>query len=235
MTKEERKILIELISNEQTHMIIKHPDRYQSDLYKNLENISFAPDVSCVIDVKSNSNSGIVILSVMNMAYIMDGMWKKVSDKYYYKMKEIINYHIGKGQKVYIISFCNEQGDLEIARKLKREIVSDKIVVCDYQELGLDKSIELMAESDMVYASRFHSMMLGIILGKKVIPFAYSNKMDNVLSDLNYDYLQYQIDKMIDRTVEEYEKIYVQLSKDKIEKLHAEAENHFRMLDKELV
>ena len=39
MTKEERKILIELICNEQTHMIIKHPDRYQSDLYKNLEKL----------------------------------------------------------------------------------------------------------------------------------------------------------------------------------------------------
>ena len=39
MTKDERKILIELICNEQTHMIIKHPDRYQSDLYKNLEKL----------------------------------------------------------------------------------------------------------------------------------------------------------------------------------------------------
>ena len=39
MTKDERKILIELICNEQTHMIVKHPGRYQSDLYKNLEKL----------------------------------------------------------------------------------------------------------------------------------------------------------------------------------------------------
>ena len=39
INKEEKKLLIELICNEQTHMIIKHPDRYQSDLYKNLEKL----------------------------------------------------------------------------------------------------------------------------------------------------------------------------------------------------
>ena len=39
LNKEEKKMLIELICNEQTHMIIKHPDRYQSDLYKNLEKL----------------------------------------------------------------------------------------------------------------------------------------------------------------------------------------------------
>ncbi len=209
-------------------------DKYSYDLFKNLDNVSYAPDVACVIDVNSKRNNGSVIISVMNFAYIMDCVWEKIADKYYDKMKEIINYHLSNGQKVYIISFCKEQGDLQIANKLKSEIDSENVIVCDYEESGLTRSIQIMADSDIIYASRFHSMMLGMILGKKVVPFSYSNKMDNVLADLNYDYLQYQADKMIDIAVEEFEKIYVKLSKDKIEKLHSDAEKHFRMLDDEL-
>lgn len=37
--KDEKKILIELICNEQTHMIIKDHTRYESDKYKKLEEL----------------------------------------------------------------------------------------------------------------------------------------------------------------------------------------------------
>lgn len=38
-TKEQKKMLIELISNEQIHMIIKDHTRYDSDKYKHLEEL----------------------------------------------------------------------------------------------------------------------------------------------------------------------------------------------------
>lgn len=38
-SKEEKKMLIELICNEQTHMIIKDHTRYESDKYKKLEEL----------------------------------------------------------------------------------------------------------------------------------------------------------------------------------------------------
>ncbi len=37
MNKEEKKMIIELICNEQTHMIIKDHTKYDSDKYKKLE------------------------------------------------------------------------------------------------------------------------------------------------------------------------------------------------------
>lgn len=37
--KEEKKILIELICNEQTHMIIKDHTKYDSEKYKKLEEL----------------------------------------------------------------------------------------------------------------------------------------------------------------------------------------------------
>lgn len=37
LNKEERKMIIELICNEQTHMIIKDHTKYDSDKYKKLE------------------------------------------------------------------------------------------------------------------------------------------------------------------------------------------------------
>ena len=39
MNKEDKKILIELICNEQAHMIIKDHTKYESDKYKKLEKL----------------------------------------------------------------------------------------------------------------------------------------------------------------------------------------------------
>lgn len=39
LSKEEKKLLIELICNEQTHMIIKNHTKYESEKYKSLESL----------------------------------------------------------------------------------------------------------------------------------------------------------------------------------------------------
>ena len=39
LNKEEKKLLIELICNEQTHMIIEDHTKYESDKYKKLEKL----------------------------------------------------------------------------------------------------------------------------------------------------------------------------------------------------
>ena len=39
INKEEKKLLIELICNEQTHMIVKDHTKYDSDKYKKLEEL----------------------------------------------------------------------------------------------------------------------------------------------------------------------------------------------------
>lgn len=39
MNKEDKKVLIELICNEQTHMIIKDHTKYKSEKYKKLEEL----------------------------------------------------------------------------------------------------------------------------------------------------------------------------------------------------
>lgn len=38
-TEKEREMLIKLICNEQIHMIIKHPERYNTDNYRALETL----------------------------------------------------------------------------------------------------------------------------------------------------------------------------------------------------
>lgn len=39
LSKNEKKLLIELICNEQTHMIVKDHSKYESTKYKNLEEL----------------------------------------------------------------------------------------------------------------------------------------------------------------------------------------------------
>lgn len=39
LSNKDRKIIIELICNEQTHMIVKHPESYMSEKYRHLEEL----------------------------------------------------------------------------------------------------------------------------------------------------------------------------------------------------
>ncbi len=49
LSKDDKKILIELICNEQTHMIIKDHTKYESDKYKKLEELKIKIKDACEV------------------------------------------------------------------------------------------------------------------------------------------------------------------------------------------
>ena len=75
-TKEDRKLLIELICNEQTHMIIKDHTKYDSEKYKKLEELKVKIKDCEVVNI-----ADITMCSSENCPYKISAIEQKQSRK----------------------------------------------------------------------------------------------------------------------------------------------------------
>ena len=87
------------------------------------------------------------------------------------------------------MSFCKNQGDeLAIKRIMNKceKDVREKIDTYFYQG-NLDEALNVLADCSVIIGSRFHANILGLILGKTIIPVIYSEKTTNALKDIEFN------------------------------------------------
>ncbi|MFD2616163.1 polysaccharide pyruvyl transferase family protein [Terrilactibacillus laevilacticus] len=162
-------------------------DNKSYKLFNDLNNIRVAPDVVFNLkyppSFKHNNNVGISIIDLSNR-----GKLKKYKEKYLKKLKSICEYYIEKEHSITLFSFCKNEGDEKAIKELLELFdlnIKRKINVVCYRD-NLEYLLSELSKIDILFATRFHSMILGFLFGKKVIPIIYSEKMTNVLKDLNY-------------------------------------------------
>ena len=68
------------------------------------------------------------------------------------------------------------------------------------------KTIELIQMSQCIIATRFHSMILAWIYGKKVLPILYNSKMKNVIEDYGYKGSYVELNDLNNFNYEDFEK-----------------------------
>ena len=90
-----------------------------------------------------------------------------------------------EGFSVVLMGFCSSEGD---------DVAVDRI--CENKELkhtykyihrNINESLAVIKGADIVFATRFHAMVVGWAFAKKVVPIAYGNKMRNVIRDSHFD------------------------------------------------
>lgn len=175
-------------------------DEYSYNLFNKLKNVRMAPDV--VFNLKPILNkthkNNKVIISLIKPSYRAE---LKDSDNIYYKrMSEIANLYLEKGKEVVLMSFCENQGDMEACNNvynLINEEYSSKVKIYSYKG-NIEESLSIISSSDYVIASRFHAMIVGWIYGKPVYPIAYSKKTINVLMDNNFKGAYSEIENLKD-------------------------------------
>ena len=85
-----------------------------------------------------------------------------------------------------MFSFCEEENDLvAINRIIERLKEKEKVHVYFYHDRIKD-ILQLFSETEVVVGTRFHSIILGWLNKKKVLPIVYDEKTKNVLNDLEY-------------------------------------------------
>lgn len=164
-------------------------DKYSYNLFKNLGNVRLASDVIFQLDTKKvqiHDPKKYIVISVIKPSIRKHLIgYDKV---YYEKIKDITTYFIDRGYQVMLMSFCEEEKD----QKAIDSIID--IIPEDYHnelskylyKTNIDEALEIIANSKFIVGTRFHAMILGWVFEKPVFPIAYSNKMINVMEDIEF-------------------------------------------------
>lgn len=209
-------------------------DKYSYDLFKDLDNVRLSPDIVYQLGnyyPNADTREKIVGISIMDIEKKDD--LKKYAKEYDELIKNIINKFISLGYSINLLSFCKKQGDLDTAISIKCEIdkkYPNKVSIVSY-EGDIDLFIEQFKSLDMVVGTRFHSVILGYVFNKPVLPIIYSKKTYNAIKDVNLDDVYIDIKDIKLSNLDEIIK-NMQLNKLKNRSIFQDSEKQFEKLDK---
>lgn len=164
-------------------------DTYSRDLFQDLPNVRYAPDV--VFNYKAKhlnqaKQKKQVLISVIKLEgrdnnFPISG-YADVCKNF---IKELSSAYIKLGYSVMYVSFCEMQQDHlaieEIRCMLKEE---ERKHTDSYSYKGnIEECVKVFSESEIVVGTRFHSIILAELLGKKFIPIVYDKKTLHTLED----------------------------------------------------
>lgn len=204
-------------------------EEYSYNLFENLKNTKYASDIVFSLDTKDIKiiKSKKVVISVIDLSFRKE--LSKYTKVYEQKVKDIVEYLIGNGYEVTLMSFCEFEGDEDVILRILN-LVDDnfKSKVFVYRYDGhIKEALSVISDCEIVFATRFHAMILGLLFGKTVIPIVYSNKTLNVMKDINFngDYIKIEnIEKLVISDLNL--KYTLDISKDILD-----SQRHFERLD----
>lgn len=210
-------------------------DEKSYDMFSELDNARLAPDIvfSITKEHVNNSESDMVAVSVINLEARHD--LSHTITYYENFLKDSIIKLVNQGKKVVMMSFCDNQGDRIACERIYESLSGDVKESVSIYSHGNDiaESISIIENSELVIATRLHSMILGFVNYKKVLPLMYSDKMVNIINDLGYkgpsidlrtSDFKYNLDEL-------FERVY-SVDVLNLDKVAENAENHFLKLDK---
>lgn len=165
-------------------------EKFSYDLFADLKNVRCKPDVVFTLDKEkyiSRTNSKKIGISVIDLIHRDD--LKEYTKKYEDKIVDIILEFINDDYEINLYSFCKIQNDEECVERIIGKIPENKRdrINRKYYKGDIDYILNSIAEDEYIIATRFHAMILGWIFNKKVYPLIYSNKMKNVIDDLDFE------------------------------------------------
>lgn len=162
-------------------------DDYSYQLVKDLPNVRVGSDIVFSLNPSEYSvrQEKTAVFSIIDGTSRFD---PTTTDKYEESIISMTQKLLMDGFEVVYMSFCKSEGDEDAISRILGKLNEDirQNVRTHYYAGNLDSSMTLLASCELVIASRFHASILGFVLGKKVLPMAYSDKMINVLNDMEY-------------------------------------------------
>lgn len=209
-------------------------EKHSYDLFKELPNVRYTSDIVFSMPTSNIkiTNRKRAIFSIISCSHKLEEKYTKIYEE---KMIELIKLLQEKGYEICLMSFCKMEKD--------EEAIESILAQCDektksnietyYYNGNVEEALNLLGDSQVIVGSRFHANILGLLLGKAIIPVLYSDKTKHVLEDMKIE------TKMIDiRTIENFD-INTITEEDlekhfDVEKQKKDANKHFEKLDEVL-
>ncbi|MBO4834646.1 MAG: glycosyltransferase [Lachnospiraceae bacterium] len=222
-------------------------DRYSYDLFSDIASVRYAPDA---LFAYSDDPAGDdpqeeldrpkrLAISVINLRWELRQIDPEICDAYEDFLYRLVEEGLQNGFEIVLLSFCELQEDSAAMRRIvdrckeKDPEAAERIRMELYYD-QIDSMMRTIAQCDYILATRFHAMVLGYVLGKKVLPLCYSNKMTNVLEDLKLADRYLDIRKPDEYPADHILHLFAEADREKIEKIRENAADQFLKLDQYL-
>lgn len=206
-------------------------DKYSYNLFKDLPNTRCASDIIFSMDTSKVkiTNRKRAIISIISPKDKLD---EKYQEKYENKMIELIKFLDGKGYEICLMSFCkieNDEQEIEnIINKLPKTY-RDKVERYCYNG-NIEQALNVLGDCQLIVGGRFHANILGLVLGKSILPVLYSDKTLHVLQDMEINVPIIDIRKLDEFDVKSLTDEQLNTHFD-VEKQKKDAQRHFEKLD----
>lgn len=162
-------------------------DQYSFQLHNNLPNVRYAPDV--VFNYKmdfSKKSKAQVLISMINLEH-RTGKYdiSQYQDGYEHFTLKIAQEFIKRGFEVLFVSFCSFQEDAKAVARIQANMTAEEAMKSDllsYEQNAI-ACTQAFARSEVIIGTRFHSIILGWLARKRVLPIVYDNKTLHTLED----------------------------------------------------
>lgn len=209
-------------------------ESYTYNLFKDMKNARFAPDIVFTYNSSKNIEpKKQIAISVINLKKRFS--LAKYHLTYIKQLIYICEDFISKGYQIQLVSFCSNEGDSEAVKEIQSGIKKDSQGnVHQYLYDGdIESCIAVLKESEYILATRFHAMVLGWIVGRPVLPIIYSDKMLNVIEDTGFKGKFMRIQEMDNILMDDvFYNLKNQIVLANIAEQKKQAEEHFLNLDK---
>lgn len=209
-------------------------DRASYHLFSHLKTVRYAPDI--VLGIESIAKGGdkkekVCIISVMDFTGKKHlAPYQKSYGKFIHKA---VNYYNAHHYKVILASFCKMEGDeVAIERVLEFDpLLKSKVGVLKYDGSNWKEAVHLISTASVVIATRFHSMVLGVVFGAQTLPIIYNDKCQHFLEDIESSDCGICLSDLDTYNLEEA--TYIEL--ERVSELKEKSQEQFAELDKLLL
>lgn len=208
-------------------------DNYSYNLFSELDNVRQASDVILsysLNDIKI-SEEKIVLISVIDLSKRKD--LKNYKTEYEKKILELCRFYSKKKYKTILMSFCGQEGDEKAINRIINLMSKEeqKTVERYFYKDDIKEAMNILSSSKHIIATRFHSMIIGWLMKKKVYPVIYSDKSLTVMRDVGFSDQYANINDIESLSVESVFEYLESTSPLDVQKEIQSAENQFEKLD----
>lgn len=168
---------------------ISFRDRYSFNLFQELPNVMWAPDLifSYSFPYVSNPCKNITIVPIYNTGRI--GLPCFSNEKYFSFLTRIALEYLKMGYTITLASFCEFQMDNVACEEIYHAIPSEwkeKVFFLKYKN-NINSFLKKFVNTEYVIGTRFHSIIIALKEKIPVFPIVYNQKTSNIINDYDYN------------------------------------------------
>ncbi len=159
-------------------------DTLSYNVFSDLPNVRVAPDVlfgyPCFSEKRNGEGIGISVIALEHR----EGLSEK-AELYYKAIAKVIDFCYEMNIPVKLFSFCKVEGDEAAIHQIREKATHKDFATICYNG-NVNEILDEINSCEYMIATRFHAMIIGWCMHKKVFPIVYSQKQLSVMNDVDY-------------------------------------------------